>query len=119
MARGDRPFKVLAKVGVNAYKLELPGDMAISATFNVGDLSLYVEDEIDFRNLRANPFKGGRMIQIKGQNKAPNLDQKRLNFLTTTKANSFKPYNSVWRLYWGGPSFAGHHSITTSQVKSF
>ena len=27
MARGDWPFKVLAKVGANAYKLELPGDM--------------------------------------------------------------------------------------------
>jgi len=30
MLRGDRPFKVLAKVGANAYKLELPGDMTIS-----------------------------------------------------------------------------------------
>ena len=35
MARRDGPFKVLAKVGANAYKLELPGDMAVSATFNV------------------------------------------------------------------------------------
>jgi len=59
MARGDGPFKVLAKVGTNAYKLELPGDMAISSTFNVGDLSPFVEDDIDFRDLRANPFKGG------------------------------------------------------------
>jgi len=35
MAREDGPFKVLAKVGANVYKLELPGDMAVSATFNV------------------------------------------------------------------------------------
>jgi len=59
MARRDGPFKVLAKVGANAYKLELPGDMAVSATFNVGDLSPYIEDEIDFGNLRVNPLKGG------------------------------------------------------------
>ena len=48
MARGDGPFKVLARVEANAYKLELPGDMAISATFNEGDLSAYIEDEINF-----------------------------------------------------------------------
>lgn len=59
MARGDGPFKVLAKVGANAYKLELPGDMTVSATFNVGDLSPYIEDEIDFGDLRANPLKEG------------------------------------------------------------
>ena len=47
MARGDGSFKVLAKVGANAYKLELPWDMAMSATFNVGDLSPYVEDEVN------------------------------------------------------------------------
>ena len=65
MARGDGPFKVLAKAGANAYKLELPGDMAVSATFNVGDLCSYVEDEIDFGDLRANPLKGERMMQSK------------------------------------------------------
>ena len=58
MARGDAPFKVLAKVGAKAYKLELLGDMAVSATFNVGDLSPYAEDEMDFGDLRANPLKG-------------------------------------------------------------
>lgn len=33
--------------------------MVISATFNVGDVSPYVEDEIDYGDFRANPFKGG------------------------------------------------------------
>ena len=39
MVRGDGPFKVLAKLGANAYKLELPRDIVVSATFNVGDPS--------------------------------------------------------------------------------
>jgi len=30
MSRGDRPFKVIQKAGDNAYKLQLPGDMAVS-----------------------------------------------------------------------------------------
>ena len=33
--------------------------MVVSTTFNVGDLSPFVKDEIDFWDLRANPFKGG------------------------------------------------------------
>ena len=44
MARGDGPSKALAKAGTNAYKLEFPKDMVLSATFNVGDLSPYMED---------------------------------------------------------------------------
>ena len=59
MGRGDNSFKVLAKVGANAYKLELPGDMAVSATFNMGELNPYEEDDIDFGDLRESPFKRG------------------------------------------------------------
>jgi len=56
---GDGLFSILAKVGANAYKIKLPGDMAVSATFNVRDLSPYVEDEINYGDLRASHFKGG------------------------------------------------------------
>ena len=59
MSRGDGTFKVLAKMGANAYKLELPVDVTVSVTFNVVDLSPYVEDDINFGDLRANPLKGG------------------------------------------------------------
>lgn len=59
MAKEDGPSRVLSKVGANSYKLELPGDMVISTTFNVGDLSPYVEDEIDYGDLRSNPLNGG------------------------------------------------------------
>jgi len=46
MLRGDGPLKVLEKVNDNAYKLELQGDMSVS-TFNVGDLTRYLEDYDD------------------------------------------------------------------------
>ena len=35
---------MVQKVGENAYKIELLGDMQISATYNVGDLTPYLED---------------------------------------------------------------------------
>ena len=47
MPRGDGPFRVLESVNDNAYKLELPGDMGMSPTFNVGDLTPYLEDDDD------------------------------------------------------------------------
>uniref|UniRef100_A0A7C8Z7B4 Tf2-1-like SH3-like domain-containing protein n=1 Tax=Opuntia streptacantha TaxID=393608 RepID=A0A7C8Z7B4_OPUST len=60
MARSDGPFEVIAKIGDNAYKLQLPGDMAVSATFNVGDLSPYVEDSVeDPSDLETNPLEDG------------------------------------------------------------
>jgi len=56
MARSDGPFEVIEKVGSNAYKLQLLGDTAVPATFNIGDLSPYVEDTMkDPSNLRSNP----------------------------------------------------------------
>ena len=62
MARSDGPFEVLEKVGSNAYKLQLHGDMVVSATFNIGDLSPYVEDNIeDPSNLRSNPSEEGEV----------------------------------------------------------
>ncbi|XP_074278633.1 uncharacterized protein LOC141602227 [Silene latifolia] len=51
MPRADGPFKILECYGSNAYKLELPSEYGgVSATFNVGDLSPYLEDE-DLRHL--------------------------------------------------------------------
>lgn len=52
--RVDEPFEVIAKVGDNAYKVTLSDELlGILATFNVGDLSPYLEDE-RFSNLRTN-----------------------------------------------------------------
>jgi hypothetical protein len=51
--RGDGPFQVLARINNNAYKLDLPGEYNISATFNVYDLSPFdVGDDS-----RTNPFE--------------------------------------------------------------
>ena len=47
MPRADGPFRVLQRIGENAYKIELPGDFGVSATFNVSDLSPYYEDQED------------------------------------------------------------------------
>ena len=47
------------RIGDNAYKLELLRDMNVSTTFNVGDLTPYVED--DFEDLRANPSQEGEV----------------------------------------------------------
>jgi len=44
MPRADGPFEVLERINDNAYKVDLPGDYGVSATFNVADLQAYHED---------------------------------------------------------------------------
>ncbi|GKV47177.1 hypothetical protein SLEP1_g54096 [Rubroshorea leprosula] len=51
--RGDGLFQVITRINDNAYKLELPTEYNVSATFNVSDLSPFdVGDD-----LRTNPFE--------------------------------------------------------------
>ncbi|RDX76440.1 hypothetical protein CR513_43570, partial [Mucuna pruriens] len=56
--RGDGPFQVLEKINDNAYKIDLPGEYNISASFNVSDLTLFDADDDAF-DLRANPLQEG------------------------------------------------------------
>ena len=42
-ARRAGPFKIIEKVGPNAYVLDLPSDWGISSTFNIADLVEYRE----------------------------------------------------------------------------
>jgi RNase H-like domain found in reverse transcriptase/Integrase zinc binding domain/Integrase core domain len=54
--RGDGPFRVLEKVNDNAYKLDLPGEYGVSATFNVQDL---VPFDAGLEDSRTNPLQEG------------------------------------------------------------
>ena len=56
MPRDDGPFEVLERVNDNAYKVNLPRDYRVSATFNVVDLSPYLEGNY-LVNLRANSLQ--------------------------------------------------------------
>jgi len=59
MAQGAGPFNVLERIWNNGYKLELPTDMNVTATFNVGDLAPYMEN--DFEDLGANFSQKGEV----------------------------------------------------------
>ena len=48
---GDGHFQVLERINDNAYKLNLPGEYNVSATFNVSDLSPFDAGD----DLRTNP----------------------------------------------------------------
>ena len=39
--RGDGPFQIIERINDNAYKVDLPGEYGINATFNVVDLSFF------------------------------------------------------------------------------
>ena len=58
MPRADGPFEVLERINDNAYKVKLPGDYGVSATFNVADLHPYEEDD-HLANFRANSLQQG------------------------------------------------------------
>jgi hypothetical protein len=45
MSRAAGPFKILAKINDNAYKLELPPEFGISPSFNISDLRPYLGEE--------------------------------------------------------------------------
>ncbi|KAH0781376.1 hypothetical protein KY290_000974 [Solanum tuberosum] len=60
--RGSRPYKVLERIGDNAYKLDLPGEFQVNATFNVSDLSHFDAD----LNLRTNSLQEEGNDSIQG-----------------------------------------------------
>jgi len=43
--RANCPFEMLERVNDNAWKVNLPMDYGVSSTFNVADLSPYLEDD--------------------------------------------------------------------------
>ena len=65
MPRGDRPFQVLECINDNAYKIDLPDEYSVSATFNVVDLSPFNFDI--GADLRMNHCEKGGMMQPRYQ----------------------------------------------------
>ena len=59
MPRSDGPFEILEKIGPNAYKVDLPGECGVSATFNVADLSPYYDESEEISSLRSNSHQAG------------------------------------------------------------
>ncbi|PON64413.1 hypothetical protein PanWU01x14_124820, partial [Parasponia andersonii] len=55
LPRGDGPFRVVERINDNVYKLELPGEYDVSASFNVADLSPFDAGD----DLRTNSFQEG------------------------------------------------------------
>ena len=71
LPRGEGPFKVLQRINNNAYRIDLPGDYGVSATFNVADLTPFYDDFSD-SDSRTNPFQeGGNDGDIRGSSTGP------------------------------------------------
>jgi hypothetical protein len=63
LPRGAGPYKVLAKINDNAYKIDLPiSEYGANNSFNVADLTPY--EGKDLAASRSKPFEGGRMMRI-------------------------------------------------------
>src|SRR3954468_1400020 len=58
MPCADGPFKVLQKINIKAYKLELPADFGVSPTFNIADLKPYLGEEHELPS-RTTSFQEG------------------------------------------------------------
>jgi hypothetical protein len=58
MSRATGPFKILAKINDNAYKLELPPECRVSPSFNISDLQPYLEEQDEMPSRRISMQEG-------------------------------------------------------------
>jgi len=56
MLRHNGPFEFLERINNNTYKVNLPGEYGVSTSFNVANLSPYLEDDT-LENLKANSYQ--------------------------------------------------------------
>ena len=63
MPRAEGPFEVLHRINDNAYKVDLPGEYGVLATFNVADLSPFHSDNSQ-AHLRIKSFQQGEDDEI-------------------------------------------------------
>ena len=93
LPRGDGPFQVLERINDNAYKLDLPGEYNVSATFNVSDLSPFgVGDELD---LRTNPFQEEGNDEDMASSRSWNMDPIQVPIGPVTRAHAKKFQNAI------------------------
>ncbi|KAL4282451.1 hypothetical protein GQ457_16G018480 [Hibiscus cannabinus] len=87
LPQGDGPFQIVEKVNDNAYKLDLPGEYTVSATFNISDLTHFY----DSADLRSNPFQE-RGDDVSTSAPAPIVDPEVLpqGPITRSKATQFR-----------------------------
>jgi hypothetical protein len=62
MSRAAGPFKILAKINDNAYKLELPPKFGVSPSFNISDLRPYLGEDDEMPS-RTTSMQDGRMMR--------------------------------------------------------
>lgn len=84
--RGGGPYKILQRVGTNAYVLELPDDIGVPPTFNVADLQFYHgENEPVVADSRSSPFQPG----VSDTGVSPNLEEGRPRRTTQGQAPAY------------------------------
>ena len=66
-ARGAGSFKIIKKIGPNAYVLELPSDFGISSTFNIFDLKEYIEPAL----IPSEPFEPDPIFESETPTECP------------------------------------------------
>jgi hypothetical protein len=99
LPREDGPFQVLERINDNAYKLDLPGEYNVSATFNVSDLSpLGVGDELD---LRTNPSQEEGNDEDFTSTRSWNADPIHVPIGPVTRARAKKFHNALSGLIQG------------------
>jgi translation initiation factor IF-1 len=59
MSRAAGPFKILAKINDNAYKLELPPELGVSPSYNIPDLRPYLGEEDEMPSRMTTMQEGG------------------------------------------------------------
>ena len=109
MPRGDGPFQVINRVNDNAYKLDLPGEYNVSATFNVADLSP-IDADVD---LGTNRFQEGGTDVIttsKDPEEFPNgpMTRARAKKFQETMGNLF---SQDWKLVDETPSLREQYNL--------